>query len=231
MRIVSDFKDYYDCIQATGQDQTLVYVRKPKLVKLGAWPWPLCGAAASYWRRNDNLSFSQRMIGFCGKVYPVIIAKVVGSIPEVKSFCYTIDDVNKFMEANCKKKDLKAYYEEKHPSWTYWGFKQRAFTFKKYFEECEKVQDQSGHLFEEYPLFVANCSRDPKVRGIEYNACLKDFEFYRKIDTYTAFQELAMFWGGLAQPNRPIPDVTDKDMVTAKGFNKWSFRKEPTKKK
>jgi hypothetical protein len=60
---------------------------------------------------------------------------------------------------------------------------------------------------------------------------LKDFEFYRKIDTYTAFQELAMFWGGLAQPNRPIPDVTDKDMVTAKGFNKWSFRKEPTKKK
>jgi len=31
----------------------------------------------------------------------------------------------------------------------------------------------------------------------------------------------------MAMPDKPIPEVSDADMVIAKGFNKWSFRKEP----
>jgi len=109
---------------------------------------------------------------------------------------------------------------------------QRALGFKEFFEECEKQKEQHGKYFEEFPIFVAHFGSGWRAeRKIEYNACLKEYEFYRMVDTYTAFQEVAMFWGGLAQPNRPTPEVTDKDMVTAKGFNKWSFRKEPTKKR
>jgi hypothetical protein len=33
MRIISDFHDYYDAVQATGQDQTLVCLRKPEEVE------------------------------------------------------------------------------------------------------------------------------------------------------------------------------------------------------
>jgi hypothetical protein len=63
-----------------------------------------------------------------------------------------------------------------------------------------------------------------------WNACLKDLEFFRIVDPYTAFQEIAMFLGGLAVPLKPIPHVDDKTMVEAKGFDKkWSFRKEPQK--
>jgi hypothetical protein len=44
---------------------------------------------------------------------------------------------------------------------------------------------------------------------------------------YTAYQGLQMYFGAMAQPNRPIPEVSDKDMVSIKGFDKWSFRKPP----
>jgi hypothetical protein len=38
-----------------------------------------------------------------------------------------------------------------------------------------------------------------------------------------------MFMCNLAVPQKPIPEVSDADMVVAKGFDKWSFRKEPRK--
>ena len=47
------------------------------------------------------------------------------------------------------------------------------------------------------------------------------------MDTYTAYQEIQMLLGNLAQPNKPIPEIPDKDMVSIKGFDKWSFRKPP----
>ncbi len=62
---------------------------------------------------------------------------------------------------------------------------------------------------------------------IVYNACLKELDFFKVIDTYTAFQELQMFMGGMARPNKPIPHVSDKNMVSIKGFDEWSFRKPP----
>jgi hypothetical protein len=30
---------------------------------------------------------------------------------------------------------------------------------------------------------------------------------------------------------KPIPEISDDDMRDVKGFDKWSFRKEPSKKK
>jgi hypothetical protein len=63
-----------------------------------------------------------------------------------------------------------------------------------------------------------------------YNGSLKELEFFRLLDTYTAFQEIAMFLGGLAVPLKEIPEVPDKIMVGVKGFDQWSFRTPPTKR-
>ena len=62
---------------------------------------------------------------------------------------------------------------------------------------------------------------------IVYNECLKELEFFRLMDTFTAYQELQMYFGAMAQPNRPVPQVSDKDMISIKGFDNWSFRKPP----
>jgi hypothetical protein len=67
--------------------------------------------------------------------------------------------------------------------------------------------------------------------SITYNDCLEPLKFVRVFDPYTAYQEIYMFVCNTAMPDKPIPKVSDADMVTAKGFDKWSFRKEPRKKR
>ena len=47
--------------------------------------------------------------------------------------------------------------------------------------------------------------------------------FFRLFDTYTAFEEIAMFLGGLAVPLKEIPEVPDKIMVGIKGFDQWKL--------
>jgi hypothetical protein len=32
MRIISDFLDYYDCIESHGQDDAIIWIRQPKVL-------------------------------------------------------------------------------------------------------------------------------------------------------------------------------------------------------
>jgi hypothetical protein len=64
-----------------------------------------------------------------------------------------------------------------------------------------------------------------------YNPKLKDWQFYRIVDTYTAYQEVFMYLGSLAVPLKEIPEISDKIMRDAKGFDEWSFKKPPSKKR
>lgn len=61
------------------------------------------------------------------------------------------------------------------------------------------------------------------------DACLKDYEFFRLKDPYTDFQEIQMYLGSVLSNNQEkIPKIDDKTLAQAKGFDKWSFRKEPS---
>ena len=52
------------------------------------------------------------------------------------------------------------------------------------------------------------------------------------MDTFTAFQEIQMYISGvLGTGEKEIIEVEDKYKIPQHGFNKWSFRREPTKKK
>jgi hypothetical protein len=65
---------------------------------------------------------------------------------------------------------------------------------------------------------------------IETNVNLKDLQFQRMVDPYTAFQEISMFIGGvLGSPEKEVTELTEKDRIQQHGFNKWSFRKLPHK--
>jgi hypothetical protein len=64
------------------------------------------------------------------------------------------------------------------------------------------------------------------------NPILKDYEFYKVVDTFQAFQEISMFIGGvLGRGEKEIVVVEDKYKIAQHGFDKWSFRKEPETKK
>lgn len=69
MRIISGFRDYYDCVQSQGQDQTVHYLRTIKEVKyIGCFPFPVCFTGYT----RSMIYVTQYIVGFCGKIYPVL---------------------------------------------------------------------------------------------------------------------------------------------------------------
>jgi len=171
------------------------------------------------------MRISLRIVGFCGKIYPVLELYMSHVYGEKGTLCFNLADVDTFVETNLKKDEIKDYYTKKWDN-TWRRRPHKRHLFEKFFTECEEKKNAFEHLFEEHPIFVAF----PRNHLI-YNASLKDYEFFRVFDTYTAFQELSMYLGSKAQSEKPIPEIPDKIMVGAKGFNEWSFRKEPGQKK
>lgn len=225
MQIKSDFHDYYDCIQREGQDTGLIYVRKP--VEVTGYPFPRLRLGRSY-RSFGELVIEQRIIGFCGKIYPLLVCWRFSI--EGKTYCYDLEDVDSFMELHFKEKEVEKY-REKNKRWR-WRRGIR-FDIEAFFTECASVQGNFKDLFIDNlsPLFVTEPNSWRKPGKIVFNVELKQYGFMRIMDTYSAFQEIAMFFGVLAEPRRPIPAISDKDMVGIKGFDKFSFRKAPSKKR
>jgi hypothetical protein len=64
------------------------------------------------------------------------------------------------------------------------------------------------------------------------NPKLSDFKLERLFDPYTTIQEIEMYIGRIAVNNTPpMPVGSDKVIAESKGFDKYSFRTPPTKKR
>jgi hypothetical protein len=251
MRIISTYNDYYDCMQAHGQDQSFVYSRNPEIVEYEHQPphWSK-NTPGNFWsfpeiRGDKNFYITEYIIGFCGKIYPVLhLRKDVMDVPTV---CHNGEDVDKFVNAaGYKKKQVEEYFSAKKKS--YWRSRWRGESqtgILAFFNECADQQDKHEKIFQESgsPIFEAvyrdryryDLDRTPhwKPSKITFNAELKKHCFYRVFPTALAFQEISMYLGGvLGQGNPVIPEVSNSDMIEAKGFDlKKSFRKEKKKSK
>lgn len=224
MRIIADKHDYYDKCISFGVDPTIVYVRKPGEEQLKRWPFP--------WMLDIDigLSFTHYVIGFCGKIYPCIRTGTSrygdqNEIITIEKFCYTEKDIDSFVRANANKKQLAKFYGEDRRVTPIQAL------LAKFFAECKRQQDAFKAMFEERrsPVFVA---RQPHIRRwgeftVEWDVLLKEYEFYRVFDFTRAFQEVFMFMGNLAQPQKPMPVISDEAKVQAHGMDKWSFRRPP----
>lgn len=247
MRIKSNYHDYYDCAQAFGQDQELVYIRKKidfplataLKTKRAPFPMPDTDRHGGYTRVGDlptGLHFY--VVGVAGKIYPCfqLYWRYANTCEkDVDAFCYSLADIDKIIKAKCSKSVQEKFNEEvlkkgKRHRRRYYMSTKRA-EFELFFTEWER-EDQSvkvKQLFEQYPVFVIEARYDGWY--ICYNCSLKEYKFFKVKDPVTTYQEIAMFLGGLATPQKPIPVPSDKDMVSIKGFDKFSFRKEPSKRK
>lgn len=261
MRIISEYHDYYDVVQAMGQDQAVVYLRRPVenfYKAYSDYPFPRLQAHGiwQYLRRLYAPTVDQYIVGFCGKIYPVLELNGNGwnwrGNVGGGSFCFNVDDVDRHIEATCKPEAVEEYRWKKpqrlnrYPRFRHYSPEARRELFVSFFAECSAKQNNFGQIFvdSKCPIFVATCTpiskweaeRHQDFGKITLNGSslhpqrgLKELEFYRLFEPFTAFQELAMYFGNIAQPNRPIPTVSDKDLAEAKGFNKHSFRKDPQK--
>jgi hypothetical protein len=247
MRIKSDFHDYYDCAQAFGQDQELIYIRKkidfPLVTELKTKrvpiPMPDTTRYGGYTRVGE-LPTGMRfyIIGVAGKLYPCF--QIYWHYPntcekDIEAFCYSLADIDKIIKAKCNKKAQELFNEEtlkkgKHSRRRYYMSARRA-EFELFFAEWERENQAAKvqQLFRQYPVFAIEVRHDGWY--VCYNCSLKEYKFFKVKDTVTTYQEIAMFLGGLATPQKPIPVPSDRDMVGIKGFDEFSFRKEPSKKK
>lgn len=198
------------------------------------------------------------VIGFCGKIYPGICMSYLESNPngegytETKEHCYNIADVDKvvktFYSKNMiSKKEFDFYYESKKknlksPYSFYWErysddkviYFHRIHLEEK-FNKIEEKRDGFDELFQlkNSPIFSIE-SRGEWPKRNEYlifNCCLKDYQFYRVFDANSAYQEISMYLSNLCFPEPHINPVPDEINAESHGFNKFSFRKDPTKKK
>lgn len=204
------------------------------------------------------LNYYSIPIGFCGKIYRAFYLTYLNE----KSFCYNIEDVDKFV-ATLSPKAQDAYistceytiFNRKYNGILDWNNRRKNFVtqFDRQIEH-HKYQDlfvnnytpaffhtltenlkhkKSGifhpHYHQQKGRYTYSYNKEYST-SIVFNCNLDQFEFYKVFNPYQAYQEISMFLGGLAVPLNNIPHIDDKIMAEAKGFDKFSFRKDKTKK-
>lgn len=248
MRIISPFRDYYDGVQGLGFDDKVVYTREkdqallvnhrdyrgdksakdddidarpsihtklpilsyinpPRDRSRGKWQQRI-GTHFCPWKGGEDSEVTRGILYFCGKAYPFYLAydKNEGAV-----FSHQAG----FDELVVQKES------------TLWWSRQSTADitpFRPWLKEnMGKEIDPAIHFFHKSPivLFIG------QTRIV--NPCLKDFEFQRVIDSYTAFQELDMFMSGVMGDLKDPPSpMTDVEKVVSHGMDpKWSFRKPP----
>ncbi len=200
MRIISNFHDYYDGIQRMGQDRETIYLRRPQEEYQEI---DFAGGSTSPFIMHGSWyrPVITLIVGFCGKIYPGLM--YYEGIK--RRFLYDQAEVEAF--------------DKKHPDYKIlpwcqnWNdfFNQKCpFEFKKPIFVFEKYRDQG---------FV-----------LTWNAQLNNYDFAKVVEPYTAYQELAMWVGAQARPEKEIAEVSDEVKVESHGFDKYSFRKDKKRK-
>jgi hypothetical protein len=207
MRIISKFQDYYDSALGYGIDKTLTYVREMKGLEIDI---PI----GTGHRSREYCIF---IIGFCGKLYPCIRTwreptkqedphSILGHIPNFHH------DEDKCLEII-----------EDSNNWK-WHLDEVLDKFK-----ALKNNNKLLELFQEYktPVFIVREQERSSDNNLIINPCLKDHQFFKVIDAYSAFQEISMYVGGVLPRREPdTVDVSEACKTNMHGMDSWSFRKK-----
>ena len=241
MYIISKFKDYYDGAVGMGIDKTIVYERHirqeqipDELNKL----FDRYGNYSLYRQIARNIpqgNYNTRLvhIGFCGKIYiGLVITKEIPDGILTKRIHKILWDYTKIRKL--LKKDVK----RRKYSW----FRNQQSDLKLFNNYVIKINSYDAtEWFRKFnsPIFVAG---DPPIEdtyswkqkfgmnnedgGLYINPILKDYQFAKVFDPYTAFQEIQMYVSGVLGVNKDGTEfpATEKEKVAQHGMNKWSFR-------
>lgn len=202
MLIISNFRDFYDSIKIYGVDKTVMYQRKEEKMVFPKGPSMY---TTGYWDKKDFAAV--RLIGFCGKLYPLLqtrkslIYDKVVALKRVKDTYYQSNISDCFLEDINNKELLKIFAEKNTPIFIY--------------GDCLGGVYEPGHQQE---LII--------------NPRLKDWGFQSVKDPVTAFQEIYMYISGVLGVSVPkMVKITDKEMAKKRGHDdKYSFRKPPGKR-
>jgi hypothetical protein len=206
VRIVSNFKDYYDIGLGLGYDSHVDYIRTPREIDFSEELAPIDRVTRDFFRKevkrscysysSAQFSIGYVVIGFCGAFYPLVILSKWGAEPK---FCYSYEEL-------CSIIDDSRY---KH--------------YKTFFDTVKSLKNEELFRSNRAPILIVVYGNKTKAT---WNGLLRQYNFARIIDPYQAFQKIDMFLSNLAAPEKPIPPRTDLEKLQSHGFDKKvSFRK------
>lgn len=234
MRIISKFKDYWDSGMGQGQDRSLVFVREQEVfddntrVPAPTTFKPFLEIAQTHpsaiHLRKPVPGVWDVYVGFgllwvAGRLYPCAYMHVSKDSLEIRGparYFYNYAG----LAAALKEFDYDLDQRKKRTRYRGWRI-QVTLDTKKWFALAGSEQ-LIAQAFEHRIALASSFPGSAKL-----NPRLADYEFFRTMDPFQAYQELSMFWGNLAAPDRVPVTVAEKDRIAQHGFDEWSFRKMP----
>jgi hypothetical protein len=235
MRIISRFKDFYDGVMKTGMDRTVVYVREEKKISTTEDFGVTFSTQDSglIHRMYGGYSIKLLFLGYCGQIMRVMDLKYdiknldqrPGALPtvECRKVFYDYKEFETFMIDNQlehKRNFENSYYPSR---------------FYRYRDLDTNRMQEIFHRFQ-VPVFlltrVTGAYSLPGITTINLGPRLKTLDFQKIKDAYTTYQDIFQYVSGvLNQREEMMAKISDKDKIAKHGFDKFSFRKMPKKKK
>lgn len=230
MRIISNFKDYYDGAMKYGQDPFIVYERFSKTLDFNddiykiekdyKWRWQKRSFFENF--SLEYKSFDSCVIGFCGKFY-----KMLKTADDKLKYFYNAESVMKYVFSNTRvtsvnEKAIHSFKKQVKQFFAY-NLKQTHTDLTNFITTI--FQDKN------VPCFVVEPENRAKV-NLVLNPILWSYDFYKAMNPVQAYQEISMYVGGtLRQPTKNTIEISDRDMAIKKGFgHKYAFKKEPQRR-
>jgi len=237
MKLIGKIHDYYDNCQCYGIDPSIVFDRTPRAGNQAINDWILDQTKEHRQHKpfyqNNNLDFlSLQVIGFCGKLYPVVVFNtefVTSNLIDVahRECYYDHDQLQKLITLL----ETKPY--QPLLSFIITSIRYNEKTITKVIDNLEHRMKQirnldANHLFINHrvPFFHAELKNNQRCyEPVTLLPVLKSFDFYKAVNPFTAFQEISMYLGGIIPKQTPdLVSISDKDRIFQHGFNKYSFR-------
>ena len=260
MRIIGG-KDYYDSARAYGADPAHVLVRNHEQFTQHDLPddFPFEGFANQFpvsfgiknpiknpiHNRDLDIRLGTVVVFFAGKIYKAIRAETAhpGVLvtpsryekPEYKySYLWSMQDFEEWFEFNRKHIREDRMTSTKPRDWRRLDYEGVAAVAEKVLRVRELTPEQMKWVVDNKVSIITGeyFSRSDNTNWTINSDFLGDYEFARVLDPYTAFQELAMWVGGILPGNEnPMVSISDEDRASKHGMDKWSFRRPPWKHK
>jgi len=255
MKIVSKHKDFYDYYakNALISDQSFTWNRSIEKVKTNfAHPVIFTDTTYSFSSRFRNeASLAGFNIFFCGRIIPVMYVENKTWDKSIRDYFYDIDSLPDSVKVYKKSqpwvwKKIVDFFSVTNQTWNYKQANGLVLVKKDLIDM---------HRFLKTPVFINTCllndGRYVDDHGITSdelfqriyvgstirnsspvfttNIILSKFDFIKKMDAFTCFQELERFLSNDLSTYQDKSDqvkISDKLKAETHGFDKFSFRKD-----
>ncbi len=248
MRIISKFKDYYDGVQALGQDSSLVYNRKTEEVgtptesEIDKFLDELANFQNVKHIRSsgEDLYICKVILGFCGQLLTCYCAQwPTVDLLNSPVFFYSREELINYLDKHKKTLVLEDVKFRSNMSWK----KKESVPWQEFIPTFEPIRhnyDGIFHLLKKpifiFPSFVFDYEIIKKnlwLNKIHWKKSriivdpnLKSIGFERIQDAYQCYQSLEQYISGvLGNTEKEDDNRSDKEKVKSHGFDeKYGFR-------